>query len=98
MSYRKENKMTRAEAVSLQAEINAILDQAATEPNEARIAMGAVNWGDLGCTDIELRQSLLFDEDTIVVRIEEASPDAIGLRDYVQAKLGRVGIFMSSWI
>ena len=51
--------------------------------------MGAINWGDLLCTDIELRRSLIGKGETIVATIEEASPDAAGLRAYVQDKLGR---------
>jgi hypothetical protein len=82
--------VTRNEALDLQNAIDDILLGAGTEPDDVRLAMGAINWGDLGCTEIELRRSLLHDfPETIVALIEEASPDAIGLRDYVRMKLGR---------
>jgi hypothetical protein len=79
----------RDEALRLQININDILRGAKAEPDDVRNAMGAINWGDLLCTDIELRRSLIGKGETIVATIEEASPDAAGLRAYVQAKLGR---------
>ena len=85
----KGNELTRDEALRLQITINDILRGAKAEPDDVRIAMGAINWGDLLCTDIELRRSLIGKGETIVATIEEASPDAAGLRAYVQDKLGR---------
>ena len=69
-------------ALVLQAEINAILAAAATEPDDARNAMGAVNWGDLGCVEIEMRRSLLRSDEPswVVAIVEEESPDAAGLK------------------
>jgi hypothetical protein len=86
---REGNELTRDEALRLQININDILRGAKAEPDDVRNAMGAINWGDLLCTDIELRRSLIGKGETIVATIEEASPDAAGLRAYVQAKLGR---------
>ena len=75
-------------ALVLQAEINAILDAAENEPGDVRQAMGAINWGDLGCTEIEERFSLLRPgEFCIVAIVEEASPDATGLKAYILERL-----------
>ena len=92
--------MTRADALKLQTAIDDILDEAATEPDDVRSAMGAVNWGELACSQIELRRSLIHDgpsgAEIIVAIIEEAAPDATGLRDYVQLKLGRADVFIET--
>jgi hypothetical protein len=89
--------MDRADALRLQTAIDDILDAASAEPDDVRSAMGAVNWGDLGCTEIEGRRSFLHDvPEVIVAIIEEASPSATGLRDYVQGKLGRADVFIET--
>jgi len=79
--------MTRAEAEKLQAAVNLILKQARQLPDHERVAMGAINWGDLNCTDVEERKSLLTDSCFQAVIIEEASPDAEGLRKFVGERL-----------
>lgn len=54
--------------------VNWMLKKAAQEKEH----LGAVNWGDLGVTDIEYRLSMLRPDDdpSCVVRLEEASPDS----------------------
>jgi hypothetical protein len=82
--------MSHDEALTLQAAIDTILAAAAHEPGHVRSAMGAINWGDLRCVDLEERRSLLHPgEPQIVAIIEEASPDAIGLHAYIHARLCR---------
>lgn len=89
--------MTHDDALRLQSAIDAILTKAATEPGAARHAMGAINWGDLGCTEIEERRSLLHPGDPWVVAIiEEASPDAVGLKKYVGDRLDRPDIVIET--
>jgi hypothetical protein len=77
-------KMTKEEALDLQATVNGILAQAAGE--RSRIG-GAVNWADLRCVDVEI--SLL--DGHVTVTIEEASPEAIDLCRYVAKELARRG-------
>jgi len=50
--------------------------------------MGAVNWGDIGVSDIEYRLSLIYPEygPQCVVLIEEASPDC-GLSAWITRRL-----------
>jgi hypothetical protein len=82
--------MTSDEALTLQSRIDTILDQAKAEPDDVRVRMGAINWGDLGCVGIDLCLSVLNPgEQWHVARIEEAGPDAAGLKTYVRDKLGR---------
>lgn len=80
--------MTETEAIALMDEVNAALDAA---EKCARASMGAVNWGDLSCRDVEVRTSLIHDTSMIAVTIEEASPDATGLRAFVSAWLEERG-------
>jgi len=84
--------------VALQSRINAILDQPAAEPDDVRVRLGAIHWGDLGCTGVEVRALLLIrdDQPQIVATIEKASPDATGLHDYVRVKLGRFDIVIET--
>ena len=94
--------MTRTEALALQSRIDAILDQAAAEPDDVRVRLGAINWGDLGGVGIDRCVSLIDpgdDKPWIVARIEEASPDAAGLRTYVHDKLGRTEavVIVTEW-
>jgi hypothetical protein len=79
--------MTRDEAQALMDEVDIILDEV---PSDDRGDMGAVNWADLRCVDVELRQSLVYGDDAtmrIVIMIEEASPNAQKLCDYVAMHL-----------
>jgi hypothetical protein len=69
-------KMTKEEALDLQATVNGILAQAMGE--RSRIG-GAVNWSDLRCVDVEM--SLL--DGNVTVTIEEASPGASELCRFV---------------
>lgn len=88
--------MTREEAKTLQAIVDEALDEA--HANEGQAEMGAINWGDLSCTDVEERRSLLHDDaPTIVVIIEEASPEATGLRGFVGERLEARG-YHDVWI
>jgi hypothetical protein len=85
--------MTHDEALALQAKINTILEAARHEPKDKRTSMGAINWGDLRCVEIEERRSLLLPGDRwIVALIEEASPEALGLHRYVRMRLGRADV------
>lgn len=47
---------------------------------------GAINWGDLSCSDVEKRADGVY-----LVTIEEASPDAQSLSAYVQGWLTKWG-------
>jgi hypothetical protein len=76
-------KQGRGYASRLQRLTNDALDKAAELSNEERLIMGAINWGDLGCCDVEERRSLLKGTSFVAVCIEEASPDATGLQNYV---------------
>lgn len=83
--------MTKEEAERLQAAVNEILDEAKLD-DKAHAAMGAVNWGDLRCTDVEERRSALYDHQSpVVVMIEEADPGALGLRNFVSRRLAKRG-------
>jgi hypothetical protein len=76
--------MTRNEALDLQTMVNKILEHAFAKRNEI---CGAVNWADLACTDVAI--SLL--DEVVTVTIEEASPDANELREFVSTELSKVG-------
>jgi hypothetical protein len=76
--------MTKEQALDLQATVNGILAQALGE--RSRIG-GAVNWGSLGCVDVEM--SLL--DGVVTVTIEEASPEAVDLQIFVAGELERRG-------
>jgi hypothetical protein len=73
--------MTRDEAKRLRKTVNEALD--AADKLDDKYSMGAINWGDLECTDVEERASLLHGGTLIAVTIEEASPDATSLQAYV---------------
>jgi hypothetical protein len=77
-------KMTKQEALTLQATVDEILAQAVEKRSEIG---GAVNWADLRCVDVEI--SLL--DDVVTVTVEEASPDASELCRYVAEELARSG-------
>lgn len=50
--------------------------------------LGAINWGDLGCTDVQECRSVHDNYATVTVTIEEASPDGNNeLREYMYEKL-----------
>jgi len=49
---------------------------------------GAINWGDLHCTDVEECRSVHYTEPFVRVTIEEASPDNLKLWEYMGKKLG----------
>jgi hypothetical protein len=80
--------MTFDEAILLQTEVEEILKTATEHRQEIG---GAVNWADLHCKDVEEHRSLLFGYVSIVVVIEEASPDAIELRKFIYAHLEKRG-------
>lgn len=76
-------------AVRLQQAADAILDAI---PATERQRMGAVNWGDLRCREVEVRQSLLRDAGPeIWLTVEEASPHASELHLYLLGKLCEQG-------
>lgn len=58
---------------------------------------GAINWGDLSCSDVELVESLMSSEYgensaiTIRVVIEEADPENRQLQEYIAQKLSKAG-------
>jgi len=54
---------------------------------------GGVNWGDLGCTDIEQRTSQLHPSNPAVIYavIEEAAPDAHKLCKFIEEHLKKNG-------
>lgn len=56
--------------------------------SDSKADMGAVNWGDLGVTDIQYRLSMLQPEygPFCVVTVEEASPGC-GLSDWLNREL-----------
>lgn len=49
---------------------------------------GAINWGDLGCIDVEECRSVHGPVTTVRVTISEASPDNYDLWEYMGTKLG----------
>jgi hypothetical protein len=61
---------------------NDILGEA--DPNEID---GAINWGDLGCTDVQECRSVHDNYTTVTVTIEEADPSNQELRQYVYERL-----------
>lgn len=75
--------MTKAEATRLRDVVDEALDAAGKLGNDERYLMGAINWGDLSCCDVEERKSVLHGSTMIAVTIEEASPDAHGLIAFV---------------
>lgn len=75
--------MTPDEATRLKRVVDEALKEARKRPDDERVRMGAINWGDLWCIDVEERKSLLTDTVFIAVVIEEASPDAQGLQQFV---------------
>jgi len=76
-------KQGRGYASRLQTLTNDALGKAAKLSNEERLIMGAINWGDLNCCDVEERRSLLSGNVLVAVIIEKASPSATGLQAYV---------------
>ena len=83
--------MTKEEAQTLQSLVNDILEKAFIERHTNKLVHDAINWGDLGCTDVEDRRSLLRESNLITVVIEEASPDATHLHKYVSEALEAKG-------
>lgn len=71
--------------VALMEETNKILGD--LEPGEVD---GAINWGDLGCMDA-LHQENVHGESNYRVIIQEASPDAYHLQEYVAKTLAERG-------
>ena len=82
--------MTKEQAEILRDVVNAILETAFTARHRV-LSMAAVNWGDLGCTDVEERTSLLTGSKLITVIIEEASPEAAQLIKFVSHALEQHG-------
>jgi hypothetical protein len=80
------------EASKLQNAVNEALILARWLPKDERERMGAINWGDLSCRDVEERRSLLHEGNSYVaVLIEEAHPDAVGLHKFVADRLAQLG-------
>jgi hypothetical protein len=73
---------------SLMAETNSIL--AALDSTKI---LGAINWGDLGCTAVEKVKTFSGNATSIEWRVlvEEASPDAYEFRTLVAEELARRG-------
>lgn len=62
---------------------NELLEQA--DPEEID---GAINWGDLACTDVQECRSVHDNYATVTVTVEEASPDGNSeLREYMYERL-----------
>jgi len=76
--------MTKDEALDLQRVVDEILERAFDERHDIG---GAVNWGDLLCTDVSI--SLL--DGLVTVLIEEAAPEAYELKEYVYNELIKAG-------
>lgn len=73
--------------------VNAALCAAYNLPDDQRFALGAINWGDLDCVDVEHRESLLYPgEPVCVALVEEASPEATGLQQFVRQYLLEHGL------
>jgi hypothetical protein len=87
----KSKVKAQARAQELRALVDEALAEARKRSGEERDRMGAVNWADLRCVDVEQRTSLIKDSTTIAVTIEEAAPDAIGLQTFVGEYLERKG-------
>lgn len=49
----------------------------------------AVNWGDLGVTDVEYCYSLVCGEAHYIITISEASPEAYKFKTFIADELGR---------
>ena len=49
---------------------------------------GAINWGDLSCTDVEECRSVHNDFTAVRVTIEEADPNNVELWEYMGKMLG----------
>jgi hypothetical protein len=72
----------KAKAIQIQKDIDAIID--GTDPKDVG---GAINWGDLSCTDVSV--SLM--DGLWCATIEEASPDATELALYIHNELQHFG-------
>ena len=69
------------------AELTAAVEACIEEARLSKEPLGAVNWGDIGVTDIQYRLSMIHDEKPhIVVLIEEASPEC-ELPAYIYSRL-----------
>ena len=77
-------KMTKEEAIALQAAVDEILALAVEKRSEIG---GAVNWSDLLCLDVEV--SLL--DGIVTVTVEGAAPEAVELCRFVSEELARRG-------
>src|SRR6516165_7752459 len=77
-------KMTKEEAIALQAAVDEVLALAVEKRSEIG---GAVNWGDLLCLDVEV--SLL--DGIVTVTVEGAAPEAVELCRFVSEELARRG-------
>lgn len=82
---------TKADALEIQDAVNAALDAARAMHAYAKTGLGAVNWDEVSCTDVEERRSLLRDSRLVAVVIEEASPSAAGLQRHIGAVLDAHG-------
>ena len=70
--------------LEIQNATNIILASARAEKD-----IKGVNWGDLGCVDVLECRSVYGGESTIMVEIEECSPDS-NLRNFVYKKLAEL--------
>jgi hypothetical protein len=87
----KAKVKAQARARELRALVDEALAEARASDDDERRRMGAVNWADLRCVDVEQRTSLINDSTTIAVTIKEAAPDAIELQRFVGEYLERKG-------
>lgn len=73
----------KPQARLLQRAVDEALAEAEKLPPDKRYHLGAVNWADLKCSDVERRSSLINGSTMVAVVIEEAAPDAVGLQQFV---------------
>ena len=84
--------MNKLQAEELQEVVNTILKLAFDQRRQTDfLDHTAINWGDLSCTDVEIRTSLLSESELLTVIIEEAAPDAVPLHKFVSEKLESYG-------
>jgi hypothetical protein len=79
--------MTPAQGKVLQTQVDMILKEAIDENQKPPGIKGAINWGDLRCVDILECRSKTENYSYILVCIEEASPDAFELTEFVRKRL-----------
>ena len=63
-------------------QVSVLVDETLARAAERKEAYGAVNWGDLGCTDVVVGKDL-EGQPAVIVYIEEAAPSAWQLQLFV---------------